>query len=225
MAFAFRLDYIFKFLLLAAPIILSSFLVLYSFTERNFKGLIYLAGLVITAFISESLKGMVEPNKLWKPFERSPLCDLMDKSIYVDGLRALPDLHATLLAYTWTYLFLPIMMKDKTTDYLYLIITVTGLLIGNAILRFFSKCCAPKDLIAGWIVGGLFGITFMIIVLSLGDGSKFLFFPKSKSTNEKCGMVGKEKYICEIIENTSENVDYQAAEIRMNEEEHAKLHP
>ena len=66
MVFSFRLDHTIDLFALSSPVIIASYLIMHSFFDKNFKGLIYLAGLMLTAGLSVAIKGMM-PAKPWFP--------------------------------------------------------------------------------------------------------------------------------------------------------------
>ena len=118
---------------------------------KSWKGLIYLAGLTFCSVFTIAIKNMLEgrPFIQWK---RSPLCGLLDKSMYIDGLRTMPDLHASLLAYSFIYLFLPLIASGNIMDYTFLFIAMIVIMVFNAGTKIMLNCARIPDIIAGYII-------------------------------------------------------------------------
>ena len=193
MVFSFRLDHTIEFFALSSPVIIASYLIMHSFFDKNFKGLIYLAGLMLTAGLSVAIKGMM-PAKPWFPEERLPLCSLIDNSIKIDGLKSNPDLHSTLLSFTFIYLILPLLISGDYSDHLPLIITMSIVVAMNAIIKKKLRCTKLSDIIVGWFVGGILGFVYYIIISAVDN--KVLYFSKTDSDAQKCGKKGPNKFVC-----------------------------
>jgi membrane-associated phospholipid phosphatase len=193
MVFVFRLDHTIEFFALSSPVIIASYLVLHSFFDQNFKGLIYLAGLMLTAGLSVAIKGMM-PSKPWFPEERSPLCSLLDNSIRIDGLKSTPDLHSTLLMFTFIYLALPLLIRGTYSEYLPLIITMVIVVAMNAMIKKKLKCTKLSDIIVGWFVGGLLGFVYYTLISAMDN--KVVYFSPTDSNAQKCGIKGPSRFVC-----------------------------
>ena len=199
MGFNFRLDYVIQFFTLLGPIILPSFIVLASFFNGDVKGLVYLAGLVIIAGLSSLIKAMTAPRN--NDLTYSPSCYVLDiGSISIDGLRTLPCFHSSIMSFTVAYLLYPVAIGGLK-EYLPASIGLLAYLTLNVFSRKWNKCVQWVDVIAGLILGTLFGVTYYILIQALG-GNELLYFSQMQNPNNpQCRRVTEQKWKCDVYKN------------------------
>jgi hypothetical protein len=190
MAIELTISNIFQFFSAITPFLLVFFMVMISIFNQSLKGLIYLAGILlsmgINIFLMNRLQNEKNPNS-------SPTCNLFASAL--TNRYNVPDINSLLISFTMAYLILP-MYYNKQMNYP--IITALGSLFAmDGVTRVMNKCTP----VLGVVLGGLFGFMLGAGWFSLLDSAKLknlLYFSEVISNNVVCSKPSESNFVCSV---------------------------
>ena len=193
MAIALTLSNILQFFSFIAPTLLIFFLFLSSLFNQNLKGLVYIAGILISSTLNiifmNIIGSEVDDNASFS-------CNLFDIP-HVSQYNS-PYPSTVIIAFTIAYLTLP-MKYNKQMNYVVLIFLLCLLGI-DIITKVQNKCTSYPGTILGAIVGFLLGTMWYVLFKSLGYSS-LLYFDELRSDNVQCSMPTKQTFKCQVYKN------------------------
>jgi hypothetical protein len=193
MAIALTLSNILQFFSFIAPTLLIFFLFLSSLFNQNLKGLVYIAGILISSTINIIFMNIVGSEV---SDDASFSCNLFDIP-HVSKYNS-PYPSTLIIAFTIAYLVLP-MKYNKQMNYVVLIFLLC--LLGVDIMtKVQNKCSTYPGTILGALVGFLLGTIWYILFYSLGYSS-LLYFDELRSDNVQCSMPTKQTFKCSVYKN------------------------
>ena len=193
MAIALTLSNILQFFSFIAPTLLIFFLFLSSLFNQNLKGLVYIAGILISSTINIIFMNIVGSEV---SDDASFSCNLFDIP-HVSKYNS-PYPSTLIIAFTIAYLVLP-MKYNKQMNYVVLIFLLC--LLGVDIMtKVQNKCTTYPGTILGALVGFLLGTIWYILFYSLGYSS-LLYFDELRSDNVQCSMPTKQTFKCSVYKN------------------------
>ena len=193
MAIALTLSNILQFFSFIAPTLLIFFLFLSSLFNQNLKGLVYIAGILISSTINIIFMNIVGSEV---SDDASFSCNLFDIP-HVSKYNS-PYPSTLIIAFTIAYLVLP-MKYNKQMNYVVLIFLLC--LLGVDIMtKVQNKCTTYPGTILGALVGFLFGAVWYILFYSMGYSS-LLYFDELRSDNVQCSMPTKQTFKCSVYKN------------------------
>lgn len=185
-----------------APMIMVFFFVFASIINMDWKGFLYLSGIVFSLFFTILISKSID-NIFDLTIVKNPVCNITQ-----DGFSKLP-LSCVILGFTITYLFLPMIKAYGTiiNPLLFacflLFITVDVLfLINNNCSRFsldigvFFNSLLP--IIISYSIGAIFA-TLYVVVLSSTNNGNLLYFGK-KGDDPLCKKKDN-KFACKVYKN------------------------
>ena len=187
------LSNIFQFFSFLAPTLLVFFLFLSSLFNQNIKGLIYIAGILISLLLNVLFMNLIGSKKL---DDESFSCSVFD----FPGINSYnsPYPSTLILAFTLSYLILP-MKYNKQMNYAVLIFLLC-LLGFDVITKTQNKCTTSSGAILGALVGFLMGMLWYTIFHSTGYDS-LLYFDELRSDNVQCSIPSKQTFKCSVYKN------------------------
>jgi hypothetical protein len=193
MAIALTLSNILQFFSFIAPTLLIFFLFLSSLFNQNLKGLVYIAGILISSTLNiifmNIIGSEVDDNASFS-------CNLFDIP-HVSQYNS-PYPSTVIIAFTIAYLTLP-MKYNKQMNYLVLIFLLCLLGI-DMITKVQNKCTSYPGTLLGAMVGFLLGTIWYVLFKSLGYSS-LLYFDELRSDNVQCSMPTKQTFKCQVYKN------------------------
>ena len=200
----FRFDYLVQFFTLLAPIFIPLFLVFLSLMQTNFKGLIFLAGLVSTVGLGAAIKAMTKA-RVNLSDHYSPACYVMDiGSVKIDGLRTLPCIQSVIIAFSIFYLIYPLFIQSKV-GHLTMIIFLFLYMILNGISRMHLKCVRFIDVIAGWIFGAIMGVLYAVLIDMIDGSALYFSADDSEYKDGKCFRYSNTRMKCKLVPKVSQD--------------------
>jgi len=193
MAIALTLSNILQFFSFIAPTLLIFFLFLSSLFNQNLKGLVYIAGILLSSTLNiifmNIIGSEVDDNASFS-------CNLFDIP-HVSQYNS-PYPSTVIIAFTIAYLALP-MKYNKQINYVVLIFLLC--LLGIDILtKVQNKCTTYPGTVLGAMVGFLLGTIWYVLFKSLGYSS-LLYFDELRSDNVQCSMPTKQTFKCQVYKN------------------------
>jgi hypothetical protein len=206
------------FFLRLAPFVLVCFFSLSSIFNQDFKGLIYLIGLIVSCFgsiISGSLVDMINENLLIRPPERPEICNLF--TINGAELSRLP-LGQTIFGYTFAYLIYAMIMNSSIPDdvrngpwysklgsYSLIYQNIPTMIFFSLLIIFdFSwniqySCYKWHQLLIALALGAGFGLGWGMVIQSSNTDSLKYF--NGYNNKEVCSKPSKQTFRCKVYKN------------------------
>ena len=176
-----------------SPFILVSFFILSSFLNQDFKGLIYLAGLVFACFLS-AVTGK------WTSIfnETNADADMICKTLTLtkEGNFSNLPLSMTIFTYTFGYLLYIIILYGLAKDNIATIILFSILIIVDWTWNITFSCSNHINLIAAFLIGAGIGVGWSAIIASTNQVSLQYF--NGISNKEVCSLNKKVKFRCTV---------------------------
>jgi hypothetical protein len=193
MAIALTLSNILQFVSFIAPTLLVFFMFLSSLFNQNLKGLVYIAGVLITSFGNVILMNIVgsERNE-----EEAFSCSMFDIP-FVSKFNS-PYPTTLIIAFTIAYLVMP-MQYNNNMNYSVLAFLLC-LLVLDIITKVQNKCTTYSGTILGALVGSLAGLIWYALFNVFGYQS-LLYFDELRSDNVMCSKPTKQTFKCHVYKN------------------------
>lgn len=187
-----------------APFIIVSCFSLSSIIHQDFKGLIYLGGLLFTCFIA-TLVGNIWPSLFVKYEngkdnsdtifeEQTKVCNLI--TLTNTGPLSLIPLNITVIAYTFFYLLTIILKYKLLLNNIPTLVIFPLLMFCELLWNIRNDCSGFIALIAGIIIGGGCGALWSYMIDK--SGMTNLKYYNGISTQVTCSQPAEQKFKCTI---------------------------
>ncbi len=186
-----------------APFILVCFFTLSSLFNSDWKGVIYLAGLLLSCVMVIMSSGLTQIEMLKKWFEVNPnrpeICKLFTLG-QTDDISSLP-LGQMILSYTFTYLLYPMIKNNVVSTNIPTLLFFPILIIFDFIWNINNGCYAYGHLLLSSILGALFGYIWSLIISNNGKNMNHLYFSSGVLNAETCSKPSKSTFKCNVYKN------------------------
>jgi hypothetical protein len=184
-----------------APFILVSFFSLSSIFNQDFKGLIYLSGLLMACFlcvvIGNSARSIFEndgsgTDELYE--NTTQVCNLLTLS-KTGPLSNLP-LGQAVFAYTFGYLLYIIVKYKLVNQNIPTLVIFPILISADFAWNAYNRCAKPFSVLAALIIASLFGVGWSAFI----DSTKLtkLQYFNGLSNKESCSVPSKQTFKCVV---------------------------
>ncbi len=182
-----------------APFIIVSYFALQSIFNQDFKGLIYLVGLLIAA-VTTVVIGNVLP-KSTEPMIASAKCNMLTLGAN-EPISRLP-LSQTVFGYTLAYLSYFIGINNLQTQNIATFIIFPVIVVADFIWSTSNNCATPEFLLTALIIGGLIGVLWAMII----DSTKVanLTYFSGISNKDVCTQPSRSMYRCRSVKKDTES--------------------
>lgn len=180
-----------------APFVLASFFTLASIFNQDFKGFIYLVGLLFSSFITMLTAKLPFINKLRRPEDSPEICNVLTIG-QTDSLSDLP-LGQSALTYTFAYLLFSILKYKMVLQNIPTLVFFPLLIIFDFIWNLNNSCYSFFQLLTSLCVGGIIGISWASIIATSKTPSLMYF--SSLSSKEVCSKPSKSTFRCNVYKN------------------------
>jgi hypothetical protein len=181
-----------------APLLVVFFMVTISLFNQNLKGLVYLAGLMISLVINIPIANMISGNTGWNRVKPDALVSCNIISIpYITEFNS-PGPSALLLGFTLAYLAQPMIMNNQIN---YVVLAFLSGLLGIDISTKVTMQCTT---LGGAVLGALIGMFMAVIWYSLFKSAGFdslLYFDEMQSNSVRCSQPAKQTFKCAVYKN------------------------
>tara|TARA_B100000900_G_scaffold414467_1_gene441187 strand:- start:3630 stop:4301 length:672 start_codon:yes stop_codon:yes gene_type:complete len=192
----FTLTNLLTFLTIMAPFLLTFFMIMLSIVNNSIvKGLLFLIGLVIVAYLTHLLKSLLKERQ--SPLA-SPICNILPfvtrgQLLHERVIFSSPILSTALLGYISSYLIFPMYINnDVNNPLLIFLVALFGI---NSVTELWKKCGTLGGVVLGAIVGISFGMLYYGMIA--GSGYKDLaYFSEIKSNAQGCKKPSDQKFKC-----------------------------
>jgi hypothetical protein len=193
MAIALTLSNIIQFISFIAPTFLIFFMFLNSMFNQNLKGLVYIAGILLSSFTNIVLMNIVRSER---DEGEAFSCSLFDIP-FVSKFNS-PYPTTLIIAFTIAYLVMP-MTYNNNMNYGVLAFLLC-LLFLDMLTKVQNKCTTYPGAALGALVGALMGLFWYGIFNATGYGS-LLYFDELRSDNVMCSKPSKQTFKCHVYKN------------------------
>ena len=176
-----------------SPIFITFFILMLTCMNQNFKGLIFIAGVIISLGFNLLIMKTIKSENF---DDASLTCSLIDLPVL--GSYNSPSNASLFISFTFTYLFIP-MIYNNQMNYP-VIILLLSLFIMDSYMRVGNKCTTLIGVFLGWFVGTLCGALWFAIFHSNG-ADKFLYFNDLGSNSVRCERPSKQMFKCSVYKN------------------------
>ena len=184
-----------------APFVLVCFFSLSSLLNQDFKGLVYLVGLIFACFIT-MLFGNILPLPSIPPDQRPEVCNLW--TINQQGEFSKLPLSQTVFSYTLFYLLIPIIDQKLAKQNIPTLVFFPLLILFDIAWNIQNTCYNFSQLIAALILGGGIGCAWGYLIYSTKNPSfQYLVGPKN---NEVCSKPTKQLFKCKTSKGQTINI-------------------
>lgn len=201
-----------------APFVLVCFFSLSSIFNQDFKGLVYLIGLIVScvgSMMSASLVDMIDSQLLIRPEGSPEICNLF--TINGAEMSRLP-LGQTIFGYTFAYLLYSMIMNStlpedmRKSAWYYRAVSYSLVYQNVPTILFFSlliifdfawniqyTCYKWHQLLISLLMGGIFGFAWGVIIESTKTDSLKYF--NGYNNKEICSKPSKQTFRCKVYKN------------------------
>ena len=176
-----------------SPFIIVSYFALQSIFNQDFKGLIYLVGLLM-ASVTTIIVGNVIP-KQDVPALNQAKCNMLTLGAN-EPLSRLP-LSQTVFGYTLAYLSYFIGVNNLQSQNIATFVIFPLIVIADFMWSTSNSCASPEYLLTSLIIGGLIGVLWAMII----DSTKLADFTYFSGINNKdvCTKPTRSMYRCRSV--------------------------
>jgi len=190
-----------------SPFIIASFFTMSSILNSDYKGMIYLAGLVMSSVIVmmfSSALNMIDayfhtdPTAKW--FARPPesaTTAICSAFTLIDDIALLPQGQA-LLTFTFGYLLYPMIWNKLYTSNWPTLIFFPMIILFDFYWNYNNACFSFGQLLASLLTGGFLGYAWASIVSNNGKNKDYLYFTDGSAELVKCSAAANQTFKCRV---------------------------
>jgi len=181
-----------------SPFIVVCFFVLNSLFNQDFRGIVYIHGLIASCFLSALIYTGIVVYITDKGADQTPkICSLVSFSNEPNHL-ALP-IGQNVLGFTFFYLLYPIIKKKIVLVNLITVIFFPLLIIFDFIWNITSDCYNILQLFVSLVLGGGLG-TLLAYLIDESKISSFQYFYTGEAGGEMCSVPSKQTFRCNVYQ-------------------------
>ena len=179
-----------------APFVIVSYFTLQSILNQDLKGVIYLVGLIVTAFITYLIAAFLPEEKglMTSDYSKLRCTQLTIGSNH--PISKLP-LSQTVFGYTLTYLSYFIGVNNLQTQNITTFILFPLLILGDIFWSTTNLCSTPTYLLSSLIISGIIGLLWAMLIESTGVGG--FAYLTGIANKDVCSRPTKSLYKCRAI--------------------------
>ena len=181
-----------------SPFILACFFTLASIFNQDYKGVIYLAGLILSSVFVIMASYFPIINNIPHTDNSPDICRLFTMG-QTDDISALP-LGQSMLAFTFTYLLYPMIKNELVKSNLPTMIFFPLLIAFDFWWNAQNSCYTWLQLLVSAALGGGIGWFWAYVVSNGGNNSDNIYFT-SLSEKETCSKPSKSTFKCNVYKN------------------------
>ncbi len=189
------ISYSYLFLRLA-PFFLVCFFTLSSVLNQDFKGLVYVAGLLLSCFITIII-GNALGEFIPKIDDKPDICNMISLGSTTD-ISKLP-LGQLVIAFTFGYLLYPLIEYDLFKRNIPTLVFFPVLLLFDIIWNVKNTCYTPIQLLFSLVLGGLLGVGWGVIIDKAKNPALQYF--AGNPNGEVCSAPSNTTFKCNVYKN------------------------
>jgi hypothetical protein len=179
-----------------APFVLVSFFALSSIFNQDFKGLVYLAGLLCACFVNITVGNVM--TFLPSPTEPRPeICNMI--SLGQDGDISKLPLGQAVFGYTFAYLLYTIITYDFVNQNIPTLVFFPLVIVFDGLWNIKNSCYTVWQLLASLVFAGFFGWFWSYLIDS--TNTKSLQYFAGVNNKEVCSKPSASTFKCAVYKN------------------------
>jgi hypothetical protein len=176
-----------------APFILVCFFSLTSIFNQDFKGIVYLIGLLGACFISIMIGKLFG---IKTDDNRPAICNMI--TLGHQEISSLP-LGQTIFGYTFAYLLYVIVKYKYTLQNIPTIVFFPLLILFDSYWNYTNNCYSPTSILLSLLTGGIIGVIWAYIIDS--TNTKTLQYFAGINNNDTCQKPANQSFKCNVYKN------------------------
>lgn len=181
-----------------APFILVCFFTLTSIFNQDFKGLVYIAGLLFSSVTTIAFGNMLSDFiPIIDAVNKPEICNMITVGQSSD-VSKLP-LGQSVISFTFGYLLYTIIEQGIVKQNIATIVFFPILLMFDIVWNAKNSCYTIWQLICSLIIGGLFGVLWSYIIAT--TKSPELRYFSGINNNEICSVPSQQTFKCRVYQN------------------------
>lgn len=181
-----------------SPFILACFFTLASIFNQDYKGIIYLAGLILSSVFVIMASYFPMLNKIPLPENKPEICGLFTMG-QTDDISALP-LGQSMLMFTFAYLLYPMIKNNLVKSNIPTMVFFPLLIAFDFMWNAKNSCYHWLQLLVSAVLGGAIGWLWAYVVSDGGNNPDNVYFT-SLSEKETCKKPSKSTFKCNVYKN------------------------
>jgi len=181
-----------------APFVLACFFTLASIFNQDYKGVIYLAGLILSSTFVIMSSNLPVINMLTRPENSPEICRLFTIG-QTDDISGLP-LGQSMLTYTFGYLLYSMIKNGLVKSNIPTMLFFPLLILFDFGWNVTNSCYTYAQLLTSATFGGLIGWFWAYMVSNNGKNNDNLYFT-SLAEKETCSKPAKSTFKCNVYKN------------------------
>jgi hypothetical protein len=191
------LTFFYLFLRLA-PFIIVCFFTLASIFNQDYKGFIYLIGLIFTCFVSISTGKAIETSSLFKkPDGALEICNTIP--LFQDSSVSILPLSQTIFGYTFAYMLYSMIVYKIVTINWPTFVFFTILIVSDFVWNMNYSCYTWIAMLLSLSIGSAFGFIWGAIISSTKTNNLQYF--AGVNDKETCSVNAKTTFKCNVYRN------------------------
>ena len=179
-----------------APFVLVSFFALSSIFNQDFKGLVYLVGLLCACFINIAVGNVMTFLPTMDPDARPEICNMI--SLGQSDISKLP-LGQAVFGYTFAYLLYTILQYNFVNQNIPTLVFFPLLITFDALWNIKNSCYTVWQLLVSLVIAGLFGSFWSYLIDSTNTTSLQYF--AGVNNKEVCSKPSATTFKCAVYRN------------------------
>uniref|UniRef100_A0A6C0L7U9 Uncharacterized protein n=1 Tax=viral metagenome TaxID=1070528 RepID=A0A6C0L7U9_9ZZZZ len=179
-----------------APFVLVSFFSLSSIFNQDFKGLIYLVGLLCACFINVAVGNVMSFLPTIDPENRPEICNMI--SLGQTDISKLP-LGQAVFGYTFAYLLYTIIVNDFVNQNIPTLVFFPLVIVFDALWNIKNSCYTVWQLLASLVFAGFGGWLWAYIIEQTNSTSLQYF--AGVNNKEVCSKPSASTFKCAVYKN------------------------
>ena len=179
-----------------APLLVVFFMVTISLFNQNLKGLVYLAGLMVSLLFNIPIANMIGGDWSRVDPEAMTLCNIVSIPYLTEF--SSPGPSALLLGFTLAYLAQPMIMNNNMN---YMVLAFMAGLLGIDMTTKVTMGCTTMG---GAALGAMIGMFAAVVWYSMFKAAGYdslLYFDEMQSNRVQCSQPSKQTFKCEVYKN------------------------